>query len=115
MWGVMVLLLKDYLKLGLTGALIAFFLFRCWKVLFNDRERSVTCQRYYFRPIKLNESGLLHFNNNNNTYIAPISILLFSSALKKYFPTKKYRDCIKYTCINCISLPTKVETIMSTL
>ena len=36
-------------------------LFRCRKVLFNDRERSVTCQGYSFRPIKLNEQGLLHF------------------------------------------------------
>lgn len=61
MRGVIVLLLKDYLKLGLTGALLTFLLFRCRKVLFNDRERSVTCQRYSFRPIKLIELGLLHF------------------------------------------------------
>ena len=61
MRGVIVLLLKDYLKLGLTGALLTFLLFRCRKVLFNDRERSVTCQRYSFRPTKLNEQGSLHF------------------------------------------------------
>ena len=61
MRGVIVLLLKDYLKLGLTGALLTILLFRCRKVLFNDRERSVTCQRYSFRPIILHEQGLLHF------------------------------------------------------
>ena len=28
---------------------------------------------------------------------------------------KNYQDCIKYTCIKCMNLPTKVKTIMSTL
>ena len=40
-------------------------------------------------------------NNNNNTYVAPISILLFSSALKN--------KNIK------MKLPTRVKTILSTL
>ena len=40
-------------------------------------------------------------NNNNNTYIAPISLLLFSSALKN----KKIK----------MNLPTRVKTILSTL
>ena len=61
MQGVIVLLLKDYLKLGLTGALLTFLLFRCRKVLFNNRERSVTCQRYSFRPTEIKWVGLLHF------------------------------------------------------
>ena len=55
-------------------------------------------------------------NNNNNTYIAPISILLFSSALKnKNISKKNYHDCIKYTCIKCMNLPKRVKTILSTL
>lgn len=62
MQGVIVLLLKDYLKLGLTGALLTFLLFRCRKVLFNNRERSVTCQRYSFRPIEIKWAGIITFS-----------------------------------------------------
>ena len=51
-------------------------------------------------------------NNDNKTYIASISILLFSSALKNKNISKK-KDCIKYT--KCINLPKRVKTIMSTL
>ena len=53
-------------------------------------------------------------NNNNKTYIVPISILLFSPALKnKNISTKKsYSDRIKYT--KCMNLPKRVQT-MSTL
>ena len=53
-------------------------------------------------------------HNNDKTYIAPISILLFSSALKnKNISKKNYEDCIKYT--KCMNLPKRVKTIMSTL
>ena len=49
-------------------------------------------------------------NNNNNTYIAPISILLFSSALKK----KILR--LHKVCMQKVHEPTKrSKTIMSTL
>ena len=47
-----------------------------------------------------------------NTYIAPISLLLFSSGLKN---KDNYLDCIKYTCIKCMNLPNRVKTILSTL
>ena len=52
-------------------------------------------------------------NNNDKTYIVPISILLFSSALKnKNISTKKWHNDIKYT--KCMNLPKRVQT-MSTL
>ena len=73
----------------------------------------------------MSKRELLRIYNNNNTYIAPISVLLFSSALKNknisiiiiiiIIMKKNYQDCIKYTCIKCMNLPTKVKTIMSTL
>ena len=48
-----------------------------------------------------NDNNNNNNNNNNNTYIAPISILLFLSALKN--------KNIK------MNLPTRVKTILSTL
>ena len=70
----------------------------------------------YFRPsytdaISREDIALEHcLLNNNNTYKAPISILLFSSALK--LKNYMYYDCIKDTYIKSMNLP---KTIMSKL
>ena len=55
-----------------------------------------------------------HNNNNNNTYRAPISILLFSSALKNKNIKKKIR--LHKVYMQKVHEPTKKsQTIMSTL
>ena len=60
------------------------------------------------KEVECNKIQSVSNDNNNKTYIAPISILLFLSALKNNNISKKnYQDCLKYT--KCMNLPKRVK------
>ena len=67
-----------------------------------------------FLTVIFNNNDNNNNNNNNNTYIAPISILLFSSALKNKNIKKILR--LHKVYMQKVHEPTKKsKTIMSTL